>query len=207
MEYIIERNGRELTPLINYTESNYMPKPYEVPKAISKTHEQPRFGRTNDIGALINGSEQVDDYILGIIIGAMIILIVAIVWFFAVVCLKIAGQKRVGFLAGRLTRPSSANSSQGTDEDGEKGAIEVVMENDDDGGSNEERVDEAVLMSSTMNNSTNESPVDKNFNRRVWAVRGVFVLSGLLVIISGGLFYGKVSSLPDASTHLWTCNL
>ena len=40
-----------------------------------------------------------------VISGAIIILLVAVVWFFVIVGLNIAGQKRVGFLAGRFEQP------------------------------------------------------------------------------------------------------
>ena len=74
---------RELSPspLLNYTGSDYVPEPYTVPSTISQTHNQPRYGFTNSFGALINvNNDEATDYVLGIIIGAMIILGVAILW-------------------------------------------------------------------------------------------------------------------------------
>lgn len=114
----------------------------------------------------------------------MIILIVAILWFFVIVCLKIAGRKRVGFFAGRLVRP--VDSSASSDGGGGKGdGVEVVMAGN---GQEEDDVDEAVPVDTA---AAANSTVDKKFKRRVWFVRGVFVISGLMVIIAGGLFYGK----------------
>jgi len=183
MEFITDQSDsairRGLTPLVNFTISNFKPKPYEVPGAISSTHNQPRFGHTNNIDALIGGDgDETTDYILGVIIGAMIILIVAMVWFFAIVCLKISGQERVGFLAGRLIRPNSAGG-----ETEEKGGVEVTMEGE---------VDEAIPVDNVNSNAADDvNHGEKMFMRRVWAVRGVFVLCGILVMVAGGLFYGK----------------
>lgn len=179
MDYIIDQsaNARELGPLLNYTISDYAPEPYIVPDAISNTHNQPRFGYTNNFDALIGGnSDETKDYVLGVIIGAMIILIVAMLWFFAIVCLKISGQERVGFLAGRLVRPYVS-----TDDKEEKEGVEIVMD----------EVDEAIPVNSVENNATDDDHAAKMFKRRVWAVRGMFVLCGILVIVAGGLFYGK----------------
>ena len=183
---------RELYPMLNWTDSNYTPAEYIAPGAIEQTHNQPRWGHTNNLGALIdaNSEETAQDYVLGVIIGAMVILIVALVWFFAIVVLKIMGEKKVGFLAGRLVRPVDLNNLPDTQQAG----VEVVIENEGEeqplnkeaGAENE--VDEAVPVT---NNNHEFSPAEKRFNRKVWAVRIMFVLSGILVMISGGLFYGK----------------
>mmetsp|Transcript_32560 Transcript_32560/g.60154 ORF Transcript_32560/g.60154 Transcript_32560/m.60154 type:complete len:363 (+) Transcript_32560:105-1193(+) len=192
MDYSMDLSGtRELSPspLLNYTGSNYVPKPYTVPSAISQTHNQPRYGFTNNFKALISGNnDEATDYVLGIIIGAMIILGVAILWFLAIVVLKILGQKKVGFLAGLFVRPSQ--SLQGTEGNEEKGGVEVVMEGDQpSNGDNDDDISEAVPVNGT--NYTLDDKHVKKFKRTVWAVRGIFVLSGMFVIISGGIFYGK----------------
>ncbi|KAL7531419.1 hypothetical protein ACHAXR_004030 [Thalassiosira sp. AJA248-18] len=173
------------SPLLNFTTDKYIPEPYVPPNSVISTHRQPRFGRTNDFSTVLDGnSDEVQEYVVGIVLGAMIILIVAICWFFAIVCLKIVGQSRVGFLAGRLVRPAAIQSQ---DNEG-KGGVEVVMAGDQtpDG---ENDVNEAVPVNGASNAA--DSKTEKKFVRTVWAVRGVFVLSGMCVIISGGLFYGK----------------
>lgn len=181
MNYVIEPidYGRELTPLLNFTVSDFRPEPYVPPGSITSTHNQPRFGRTNNFGTLINGSqEEVQDYVVGIIIGAMIILIVAICWFFAIICLKIAGPKRVHFLAGRLIKPAPADQSNN---EGKGQEVVMAPPQNADGDA-----DEAVPIT--------DAPLDpavKKHNRAVWFVRLMFVISGLIVITSGGLFYGK----------------
>eukprot|EP00579_Thalassiosira_antarctica_P000100 CAMPEP_0201866550 /NCGR_PEP_ID=MMETSP0902-20130614/1093_1 /ASSEMBLY_ACC=CAM_ASM_000551 /TAXON_ID=420261 /ORGANISM="Thalassiosira antarctica, Strain CCMP982" /LENGTH=360 /DNA_ID=CAMNT_0048391539 /DNA_START=116 /DNA_END=1198 /DNA_ORIENTATION=+ len=190
MDYSMDPSEeRELYLLLNYTGSNYVPKPYTVPSAISQTHNQPRYGFTNNFKALISGNnDEATDYVLGIIIGAMIILGVAILWFLAIVVLKILGQKKVGFLAGLFVRPSQ--SLQGTEGNEEKGGVEVVMERDQpSNGDNDDVISQAVPVNGT--NNTVDDNHEKKFTRTVWAVRGIFVLSGMFVIISGGIFYGK----------------
>ncbi|KAL7551454.1 hypothetical protein ACHAWF_014641 [Thalassiosira exigua] len=169
------RDERWLTELLNFTASDFVPEPYVVPGAISSTHNQPRFGFTNDFDVFIEGNQQqVKEYVLGVIIGAMIILILALLWFFAIVCLKIAGPSKVGFLAGRLVRPAADQHK----ENEETGGVEAVL------------AGEEATPVDTPTNAAGHDHVDK-FTRRTWIVRGIFVLSGILVIISGGLFYGK----------------
>ena len=130
-----------------------------------------------------NSEETAQDYILGIVIGAMIILIVALLWFFVIIVLKLQGQKKVGFFAGRLVRPVDANL---TAEKQEKD----INENEDTQPLNEE-VNEAVPVSSPSTTQYRNANTNEKFNQRVWAVRLMFVLSGCFVIIAGGLFYGK----------------
>lgn len=135
-----------------------------------------------------NSEETAQDYILGIVIGAMIILIVALLWFFVIIVLKLQGQKKVGFFAGRLVRPIDANLTaekqqaiaDGNDNDA----------NEDEQPLNEEVVNEAVPVSSSSPQYRDANRNEK-FKQRVWAVRLMFVLSGCFVIIAGGLFYGK----------------
>ena len=89
-----------------------------------------------------NSEETAQDYILGIVIGAMIILIVALLWFFVIIVLKLQGQKKVGFFAGRLVRPVDANLIAAKQE-------EDINENEDEQPLNEEEVNEAVPVSSS----------------------------------------------------------
>ena len=107
---------------------------------------------------------------LSVVIGSITILLVALVWFMVIVGLKIAGQKRVGFLAGRLEK-SDASNLEAPD------GVEVVMKN--------EEHDKSVSA------QQNDGEADTRFKHKVWAVRAAFVISGIIVIICGGLFYGK----------------
>lgn len=111
--------------------------------------------------------------------GSVIILIIALVWFMAIIGLKIAGQKRVGFLAGRLENTEASNLAT-------SGGVEVVMENEEYAhGEKGEGFDKSVAA------QKNDGEVDKRFKKKVWAVRAAFVISGICVITCAGLFYGK----------------
>ena len=133
-----------------------------------------------------NSEETAQDYILGIVIGAMIILIVALLWFFVIIVLKLQGQKKVGFFAGRLVRPVDANLTAEKQQ-----TIADDNANEDEQPLNEEVVNEAVPLSSTTTIQHRDANTNEKFKQRVWAVRLMFVLSGCFVIIAGGLFYGK----------------
>lgn len=99
------RTIRYLAPLMNYTSENYTAPEYEVMQSILRSHYQPRFGHNNDFGDLLSdNTEQQKDYILGVLIGSIIIFGVALMFFAVIISLKIAGQDRVGFLAGRFVK-------------------------------------------------------------------------------------------------------
>eukprot|EP00804_Cyclotella_cryptica_P028320 CCRYP_013192-RC/>CCRYP_013192-RC protein AED:0.03 eAED:0.03 QI:643/1/1/1/1/1/6/298/517 len=83
--------------------------------------------------------------------------------------LKIAGQKKVGFLAGRLVRPSAITPMEL--------GVEVMIENEDGTGPN--------LF------NEHDQLVQKSFKRKVIAVRSVFVIFGIFTIVAGILFYLK----------------
>ena len=166
--------SRYLYPLLNYTEEDYTAPSYEASKSIFRAHGQPRFGHNDDFGDLLSGeSDQQKDYVIGVISGAIIILCVALFWFAAILGLRFSGQKRVGFLSGRLVKHNI-----------EKGANELEIE--------EERVpaDDVVV----DDNDVVQPGTDKRevlFNRKVTAVRLVFVTCGMVVLAAGGAFYGK----------------
>ncbi len=173
---------RLLAPLLEFNVSSFVPEPYIPPRAISSAHRQPRFGRPNTLDGVFTGyKSQTREYVTGVIIGSLIIAIVAIVWFFAIICLKIAGTKRVGFLAGRFVRPYSNR-----EEKGYGGADCEIVDGDEIwsrsvvGGENNE-----TIRAKSMENSTHYLRAPISFGRRVGIVRVLFVLSGIAVIISG----------------------
>jgi len=177
---------RLLYPLLEYNETYFTPPSY-IPKTIvNDAHSRPRFGSSNLLDGVIDGNrDETRDYVTGVIMGSIIIAIVAIVWFMAIICLKIAGAKRVGFLAGRFTRPSSGIEKE------EDGGVEIVLEQDQQW---DEVNNEELPPTNHSSSATTPDPdpqAMKNFGIRVGVVRSVFVLSGIAVIISGGLFYGK----------------
>lgn len=104
-----------------------------------------------------------------VVIGSIIILLVAVCWFMVIICLRVAGRNRVGFLAGRFQKPSFASLV-------EYDGVEVVIGNE-----GEEYRDSSV----------EKTKEEKKYYRKVWVARIVFIISGLFVIVAGGLFYGK----------------
>lgn len=83
--------------------------------------------------------------------------------------LKIAGQQKVGFFAGRLVRPNAVSPMES--------GVEVIIENEDE-------------TSPIPVNEPGEH-AQKSFKRRVIVVRSVFVIFGVLTIVAGILFYSK----------------
>ena len=178
---------RLLYPLLQYNESYYDPPNYVPPPIVTDTHDQPRFGLPNNLDGVISGDEkQTRDYVTGAIIGSLIIAIVAIVWFIAIICLKIAGTKRVGFLAGRFVRPFDA--AEVTEEKG----VEVVLDRDEEDDEGDAPQDRNEPPTPTNNNNSavaaaypDQSRVRENFGIRVGIVRALFLLCGIVVIVSG----------------------
>jgi hypothetical protein len=182
---------RLLYPLLQYNESYYDPPNYVPPPIVTDTHDQPRFGLPNNLDGVISGDEkQTRDYVTGAIIGSLIIAIVAIVWFIAIICLKIAGTKRVGFLAGRFVRPYDA-AAIGTESEKDRG-VEVVLDRDDDEGDDQHRNEPSPPPTNNNNSPAaaaaaypDQSRARENFGIRVGIVRALFLLSGIVVIVSG----------------------
>lgn len=158
---------RSLNPWTNFNATDdyiYTIQEYEPNDQIETQHDLSRFGRTNDIAALYDeeNKELQREYIEGIVIGALLVLAVAIVWFIVILILNCLGEKRVGFFAGSFTHPSSKRPDDGQ-------GVEVVT-------------DTKKLQGAT----TAVDPFIMNkFNRRVMTVRIMFVCCGIAVIVSG----------------------
>jgi len=184
-------------PLETYNATPFTPKPYDVSRNVADQHDTYRFGHTNNFGALASGllgsSDTATDYIVGVCSAAMLIFGIALLWFMVIVGLKIAGQKKVGFLAGRLEHPElgaaphDADEGPGTlpiieEEPSTEAEIESLLESD---------ATSPLILSTNIESDLKRAKKDKKFNRKVLAVRAAFVLSGIGVIISGALFYSK----------------
>ncbi len=185
---------RLLYPLLQYNESDYAPPTYVPPQIVSDAHLQPRFGRPNVLDGVIDGNkEQTREYVTGVIIGSLLIAIMAIVWFFAIICLKIAGTKRVGFLSGRFVRPYTTSAEKEVDH-----GVEVVLEGgdiDNQHATSYHEPQQEQNSSSGAATATHADPIlKKNFEMRVGLVRVIFFLSGIAVIISGKIHSSFVGS-------------
>lgn len=193
-------------PLKTFNDTKYVPKPFYPSNDIQNLHSINRFGHTNNIEILIKGisdsnmSSQAESYIVGVCSAAILIFCIALVWFITIVVLKYCGQKKVGFLAGRLVHPNYDEDVEAE----EQTRLSTIQEEPTVDGLEYE---DSVHSSSSDNGSSLVNPLtnplipddelvkaatkDNQFKRIVFAVRAVFVLSGIFVIISGGLFFGK----------------
>mmetsp|Transcript_26046 Transcript_26046/g.54973 ORF Transcript_26046/g.54973 Transcript_26046/m.54973 type:complete len:464 (+) Transcript_26046:85-1476(+) len=187
-------------PLEQYNQSHFTPKPYTPTHNVEDQHHFPRFGHTNNFAALASGlagdSTEGTDYIVGVCAGALLILSVGLVWFMIIVGLNIAGQKKVGFLAGRLEHPdyiASKSSSKNGGSARDVGTLPIIDEEPEEEGMEMEHsllgdASSPLIISNTLEQDARK---EKKFKRKVLAVRAVFVLSGLGVIVSSVLFYSK----------------
>lgn len=157
-----------------YVATQFTPEPFVPSNEILKLHQFTRFGHTNDIGAFIDGltdgnEEMKQNYLLGVTAGAMLVLSIGLFLFIVLMGVKCAGPKKVGFLAGRLYHPDyDPTSPDLIDEDRSSGIVIDGIDPDSEDAKNDEK-----------------------FKKKVIAVRLIFVISGLAVILCVSLFYGK----------------
>lgn len=181
-------------PLEKYTPIPFTPKPYQPPKNVVEQHNFPRFGHTNNIASLASGlsgsSDTATSYIVGICGGAMLILAIALVWGMVIIGLQIAGQKKVGFMAGRLEHPDFAGASSSNKGGGTLPPIEEEPE-DDESLLESEASSSAFIISNDIEVTQEQAKKENKFKRKVLIARVAFVLSGLGVIIASILFYAK----------------
>ena len=139
-----------------------------------------RWGKCNRLICAILLQHKTQSYFIilsfiSIFAGSILILSIAILWFFVIAMLKIAGRNKVGFFAGRLIRPAPEGSTDT--------GVEVVIDNEAAAAAHTAHVDH----------------VQKNFNARVVVVRVIFVLCGILTIVASILFYTKgVAAFKDS---------
>ena len=95
---------RRLHDAVNITvfpKEPYIPPPYQPTDAIVRTHLLPRLGFPKNIGVIWNGNQdQIQTYIIGIVINSCIIIGVMAVALLIMAILRCCGYKRVGFLVG-----------------------------------------------------------------------------------------------------------
>jgi hypothetical protein len=181
-------------PLDEYNATSYVPEPYSPSRDTELLHRFTRFGHTNNIEAFITGTST-NNYIVGCCAAAMLIFAIALVWFMIIIGFKVAGPKKVGFLAGKLHHPDYDLASSSTRDVGKLTVIEEETSFSSDT-ENESLIASDIsspfinARKSTENNST-FAQTDKKFKRKVIAIRGTFFVSGLCVIVCGALFYAK----------------
>jgi hypothetical protein len=98
-------------PVVNqeFSNANYEPPPFQNTISIGGFHNGvPRFGHSNNMSVLIDGSNaEMKDYLVGLTGASIIIFAVIFVWALILLVLKCMGYRLVGWLSGHaVTRPS-----------------------------------------------------------------------------------------------------
>ncbi len=125
----------------------------------------------------------------------MLVFAIAAVWFMIIIGFKVAGPKKVGFLAGKLEHPEYDATAPVRN----VGAL-TLIENDPPEASSDGETETRSLLESdfaspliitnTIDADSDGARADEKFKKKVIAVRMTFVLSGLAMIVCGSLFYG-----------------
>lgn len=201
--------------------TDFQPIPYVSSPIVERYHNVWRFGQSNNFTLLVDGIFVEEDagegrsYVDGVIVVSAFVLIVSTIWACIILAFKCAGPRRVGFLAGCLIEPDPTKKmSPRTSAE----FLSVIQEEDeavdiDEGESllsADPFVDTPLVITDNIEEEMRRVELGKKFVKRVTAVRAAFLLSGVGVIISGGLFYGKaVKSLNNAfaEVRLGTSNL
>jgi hypothetical protein len=126
----------------------------------------------------------------------MLVFAIAAVWFTVIIGFKIAGPKKVGFLAGKLEHPEYDATALARD----VGALTLIEDDppeeaSSDGGTENQSLLESdlaspLIITNTIDADSDGARADEKFKKKVIAVRMTFVLSGLAMIVCGSLFYG-----------------
>lgn len=133
---------------------------------------------------------------VSVIAVSIFVLIVSIIWACIILAFKYAGPHKVGFLAGRFIEPDPTEKlSPRTSAE----FLSVIQEEEETVDVYEGEsllsvdpiVDTPLVITDNIEGEMRRVEMEKKFVGTVTAVRAVFLLSGLGVIISGGLYYGK----------------
>lgn len=181
-------------PLNEYNATSFVPEPYSPSRDTELLHRFTRFGHTNDFEAFITGTST-ENYIVGCCAAAMLIFAIALVWFMFIIGFKVAGPKKVGFLAGKLHHPDYNLASSSSPRD--VGKLTVIEEETSFSSDTENEsliasdISSPFISGKSTKNSSSIAETENKFQRKVIVVRVTFFVSGLCVIVCGALFYAK----------------
>ena len=174
-------------------ESAFQPDLFVPTSVIRRLHAWPRYGLPSSTSALASGnSEQQKDYVVGIIIGSLIILGVAILWALVLLILKCCGR-RVGCASGRPHAPKpplrqTTNRQEGFEVTESTNKIQFVEEALEGAGPSKFVFDENEQYQSDLEKYERNL---KKHNRSMLLTRIAFMLAGLTAIIASTLFFAK----------------
>ena len=155
---------------------------------ILRLHDWPRFGFSSEFSEIGSGdSEQQKDYVLGIVIGSLVILGVAVLWALVLLILKCCGR-RVGCASGRPRSPAPPVHRSGQQEGFEvtqSTKVHVVeVEESNPSGLIKEEQEYGVALEKYERDL-------KRHKRSMLLTRIAFVLAGLTAIVASTLFFAK----------------
>ena len=198
-----------MAPLPEFPDvKQFRPDLFVPTSVIRRLHAWPRYGLPSSTSALASGnSEQQKDYVLGIIIGSLIILGVAILWTLVLLILKCCGR-RVGCASGRPHAPKPPLRQNTSREEGfevtESTKIQFVEGEMEDADPSKLAFNVDEQYQSDLENYERNL---KKHNRSMLLTRISFMLAGLTAIIASTLFFAKgaeelVQSLNTAQLSL-----
>ena len=173
-------------------ESAFQPDLFVPTSVIRRLHAWPRYGLPSSTSALASGnSEQQKDYVVGIIIGSLIILGVAILWALVLLILKCCGR-RVGCASGRPHAPKPPlrqnNHQEGFEVTESAKKIQYVEEEVENADPSKHTFDENEHYKSYLQKYERDL---KKHKRSMLLTRISFMLAGLTAIIASTLFFAK----------------
>ena len=104
-------------------EDQFQTYPFNNTAGISFWHlRSARFGHTNDLQYLIDGTKsEGEDYLRGLLASSILIFSIAIVWCIALLAFKWIGPRRVGWLSGKhVPLPPNPGREEAADSDDNK---------------------------------------------------------------------------------------
>ena len=130
-----------------------------------------------------------------VVVASSIILLIALFWASILLITKCLGPTKVGFLSGRVVKPATMKyvnfSAVVQDDDINLDEITSLHRNEDPNA--------PLILSNTIKAGAQARKREKRFGRKVKAIRTVFLLSGIGVIVAGALYYGvAVKSFNDS---------
>jgi len=172
-----------------HNETAFRPDLFVPTNIIRRLHAWPRYGLPRSLSALVSGdSEEQKDYVMGIIIGSLVILGVAILWALVLLILKCCGR-RVGCASGRPQCPKppvhrrSRSRQEGFEVTESKVHIVEIEESDP-----------SALVTEDQEYEVAMEKYERDLKRHIRSMlltRIIFMLAGLTAIVASTLFFAK----------------
>lgn len=231
---------RTLYPLESIPRDDFEPPPFVPTKEVLRMREMPRYGFVHNFSALLGYSSNQavaaasnqssndiqKDYLYGLAVGSIIILIVFVVWCLVLILLKCLGKRRVGCAAGVPRKPPSKPIIvQPMGSQGQEVRLRDIELDEKDGFNSEVNASGGASAASSGAAQDPAPPPDdgaaaeyvkamgqydrqmKRFTRSILLTRIGFLIAGFFVIVASVLFYvmgigSLIGSLNDVQGTL-----